>query len=272
MSTVNGVVVGIVKSLEDPENLGRIQVHFPWLSEQNNTFWARTATLMTGRERGSWFMPELEDEVLVAFERCDTQHPYIIGYLWNGQDKPPNDEIDTKVRRLRTVSGHQLDFDDRSNSEKITLSSKGNHRMEMDDTGEPVVTITTGGGHKIIMQDGVAGHVTIETNGGQKISLNDTPPSITLTTKSQQTISVDDSSQTIQIQSQAGLVDINCLQASVRANSMLSIQAPITQLTGVLQINGTAQINGAAQINGVMQALSVVSPVYTPGAGNLFGL
>ena len=108
MGKIDGVVVGIVKSL--PDNLGRIEVYFPWLSDNNKSYRARVATLMAGPNRGSWFMPELEDEVLVAFEQDDVNHPYIIGFLWNGQDKPP--KTDPKIRLIRSVNGHEIEIYD----------------------------------------------------------------------------------------------------------------------------------------------------------------
>lgn len=108
MNSINGVVIGIVKNLDDPDNMGRIQVNFPWLSGNNSSQWARIATLMAGSDRGSWFMPELEDEVLVAFDHGDIQHPYIVGFLWNGQDRPPSEQ--TRERMIRSLNGHTIRF------------------------------------------------------------------------------------------------------------------------------------------------------------------
>lgn len=108
MAKINGVVVGVVKS--KPDNLGCIDVNFPWLSDSNKSYKARVATLMAGPDRGSWFMPELEDEVLVAFEHGEVDHPYIIGFLWNGKDKPPR--TDPKVRLIRSVNGHEIEIYD----------------------------------------------------------------------------------------------------------------------------------------------------------------
>jgi uncharacterized protein involved in type VI secretion and phage assembly len=110
VNKINGVVIGIVKDLDDPKKLGRIKITFPWLPETNKSFWARIATTMAGANRGTWFMPEKEDEVLVAFERGDPDHPYIIGFLWNGQDKPPR--TDPKKRLIRSVNGHEIEMYD----------------------------------------------------------------------------------------------------------------------------------------------------------------
>jgi uncharacterized protein involved in type VI secretion and phage assembly len=129
--SIPGVVAGIVRSLDDPEGLGRVQLTFPWMSEDEPVSnWARIAAPMAGAERGFQFMPEPGDEVLVAFEQGDLRFPCIVGFLWNGEDKPPRSE--PKQRAIQTVSGHVLEFDDTSGSEKISLKWKG---------GEPSIVL-----------------------------------------------------------------------------------------------------------------------------------
>src|SRR5689334_12460780 len=86
---VYGVVVAIVTNRKDPEEMGRVKLRYPWLGENAEGYWARIATPMAGNERGIYFLPEVEDEVLVAFEHGDLRFPYVIGSLWNGRDKPP---------------------------------------------------------------------------------------------------------------------------------------------------------------------------------------
>ena len=91
---IHGVVVGIITDNNDPEELGRVRVSFPWRGERDQSRWARVATLMAGNDRGTFFLPEVEDEVLVAFDRGDMNHPYVIGTLWNGVDTPPETNSD----------------------------------------------------------------------------------------------------------------------------------------------------------------------------------
>lgn len=110
MSHFKGVVPGVVKSLKDPEGLGRIRVHLPRLPGENRTFWASVAAPMAGKNRGFFFYPELEDEVLLAFEDGDPQHPFIVGFLWNGQDVPPT--TDHQRRLFRSVNGHEVEIYD----------------------------------------------------------------------------------------------------------------------------------------------------------------
>ncbi|WP_332979271.1 phage baseplate assembly protein V [Microcoleus sp. A003_D6] len=118
-----GVTVGIVTNNKDEEGLGRVKVKFPWLSETDESYWARVLTPMAGKQRGLYFLPEVDDEVLVAFERGDISSPYILGGLWNGQDKPPESNSDGKnnLRVIKSRSGHQIILDDTENAEKITI-------------------------------------------------------------------------------------------------------------------------------------------------------
>jgi uncharacterized protein involved in type VI secretion and phage assembly len=110
MGRMAGVISGTVTNNVDPEGQGRVQVSFPFLGGQNQSYWAPIATLMGGGGRGSWFMPEIGDEVLASFCQEDVSHPYIIGFLWNGQDTPP--ATDTHLRTLRSVNGHEVQLYD----------------------------------------------------------------------------------------------------------------------------------------------------------------
>lgn len=106
MGQMKGVVNGQVVSVKDPDNQGRVQVSLPFMGGQNQSYWAPVATLMSGGGRGSWFMPEVGDEVLLAFNQDDVAHPYIIGFMWNGQNTPP--ETDPRLRVIRSVNGHEI--------------------------------------------------------------------------------------------------------------------------------------------------------------------
>lgn len=253
MSRTYGVVVGTVMDVNDPEGQGRVRVRYPWMGGESDGYWAPVATLMAGDNRGSWFMPELEDEVLVAFEQGDTNHPFIIGFLWNGRDKPP--QTDTKVRRLKTVSGHTVDFDDTDGKETIRIKSKGNHQIELNDVPASAgVTIKTNGGHEIEMKDTPLASVTIKTSGNQQVVLNDLPASVSVQTAGNQQVTLTDVPPSIVISAPSGMLNITCLQATVTASALLNVVAPV------------------AQFSGVVQASAIVAGAYTPAPGNTFGL
>jgi phage baseplate assembly protein V len=119
--TVNGVTIGVVEDVNDPEQRGRIKMDLPVLGLKSD--WSRVAAPLAGNERGFHFLPEVGDEVLVAFDQGDVKTAFVLGYLWNGVDKPP--QTDAHKRTLKTVSGHLLEFDDTGGSEKVTLKFKG---------------------------------------------------------------------------------------------------------------------------------------------------
>lgn len=111
---IPGVVVGVVVDREDPEGQGRIRVQYPWLDESTHSPWAPIAVPMAGGDRGTFYMPELDDEVLVAFEHGDFDHPFVVGFLWNGQDQPPT--TDNSRRLFRSVNRHEIEMYDSDGS------------------------------------------------------------------------------------------------------------------------------------------------------------
>lgn len=91
---VAGVAVGVVVEAQDPETRGRIKVKFPWLPGERGgktSFWARVALPLAGAERASFVLPEIDDEVLVAFEHGDLRRPVVVGFLWDGRKPPAED-------------------------------------------------------------------------------------------------------------------------------------------------------------------------------------
>lgn len=138
---LHGVVVGIVTNNRDPDGMHRVKVRFPWLSKDDESNWARVATPMAGHDRGAYFLPEVDDEVLVAFEHGSVEHPCVIGSLWNGKDKPPesNDGGSNDNRGFKSRSGHVIRLGDRSGSESIEIIDKtGNNRIVIASTGNKI--------------------------------------------------------------------------------------------------------------------------------------
>jgi uncharacterized protein involved in type VI secretion and phage assembly len=144
---IPGVVVGVVTNNQDPEGLGRVKVRFPWLSDTDESGWARIAVPMAGNGRGVWFLPEVEDEVLVAFEQGDVRFPYVVGALWNGKDAPPETNADghNDVRVITSRSGHVVRLHDGQGKEAIEISDKqGKHRILID-VANKAITIASDG-------------------------------------------------------------------------------------------------------------------------------
>lgn len=165
---IYGVAIGIVTNNSDPEKRGRVKVNLPWRGENDESYWARIASPMAGNERGLVFYPEVGDEVLVAFQHGDVNYPYVIGALWNGQDKPPETNADGKnnIRKIRSRSGHELIFndDDKNKQEKIEIHTKGGHRIILDDSSgkEKIEIVDKSGNNKIII-DSVQNSIAMES-------------------------------------------------------------------------------------------------------------
>jgi uncharacterized protein involved in type VI secretion and phage assembly len=144
-SRINGVVVGVVTNNQDPDGMGRVKVKFPWLSDADESNWARVAVPMAGKERGFYFLPEVDDEVLVAFEQGDARFPYVLGALWNGKDAPPvkNDDGKNNIRVIKSRSGHVIRLTDEDGKEMIELIDKSEKNSIVFDTAKNTITITT---------------------------------------------------------------------------------------------------------------------------------
>jgi uncharacterized protein involved in type VI secretion and phage assembly len=165
LGLVQGVVTGLVSNLNDPDNLGRVKVKYAWLGEIDSD-WMRIATPMAGSERGFYYLPEINDEVLVAFEHGDVHHPYIVGALWSNTDKPPkpNSEVvgsgKVNERIIKSRSGHLIILDDTDGAEQIIIRDKTGKNEIVIDSSQNSMTIK------------VDGDFTVEAKG--KIALKST--------------------------------------------------------------------------------------------------
>jgi uncharacterized protein involved in type VI secretion and phage assembly len=140
---IMGVAVAVVTNNEDPSNEGRVKVNFPWRGEDDESSWVRIATFMAGPEMGGYFLPEVGDEVLVAFEKGDIDHPYILGFLWSGKMKPPETNSDGKNNRrlIKSRSGHLVILDDSDGDEKIEIIDKSGNNKIVVETAANKITI-----------------------------------------------------------------------------------------------------------------------------------
>lgn len=172
---INGVVVGVVTDNEDDEGMGRVKVKFPWRDDNgDNSYPARIATLMAGPNRGAYFLPEVNDEVLVAFDHGDIHFPYVLGVLWNGNDKPPETNSDGKnnIRKIRSRSGHEIIFndDDKGGKEKVEIHTKAGHKIVLDDaSGSEKIEIVDKSTNNLVKIDSVANEISIKS--GTKLSI-----------------------------------------------------------------------------------------------------
>jgi phage baseplate assembly protein gpV len=246
----HGVVPAKVTSLEDPEELGRVQVMFPFLPKYKDadlsSNWARIAGVGGGSERGLFVLPEIDDEVLVAFENGDFNRPYILGGLWNNTDKPPFEETtlssDKKKVDLRTWksrSGHRITLDDKEGEEKLVIISKNEHRITIDDK-ENVVKIGTAKGVMASLSD--VGKIELNTKKAT-IILDETQNKITIESPGDILVAA------------AGNLDLNSKgNLNLKAQGNLNIEGAATNIKAMSAMNLAA--NALVEIKGALIKLN----------------
>lgn len=181
-----GVYPAVVTDIKDREGQGRVKIRLPWTPDGGGAgyeAWARLATLMAGARRGSWFIPDPGDEVLVLFEGGDPRQPYVIGGLWNGSDTPP-ESMDGAGKNYRK-----------------SIVSRRDIRITLDDTeGREQVLIQTPGGQKLTLQDG-PGSVEIRDGNGNTIKLDSS--GVTVTASANVTVNAS------KVEVNAGMLTVN---------------------------------------------------------------
>lgn len=152
-----GVYPALVTDIKDPDGQGRVKVRLPWSPDSSGNgyeAWARLATMMAGSNRGSWFIPDVNDEVLVCFEAGDPRRPYVVGALWNGQDAPP-ESMDgagqNKLKVLRSRNGVKVTLDDSDGQEKAIIETPGGQKITLKD-GPGAVEIVDSNGNSIKLE------------------------------------------------------------------------------------------------------------------------
>jgi uncharacterized protein involved in type VI secretion and phage assembly len=154
-----GVYPAVVTDNRDPDQLGRVRVTLSSVrgaGSSGDGNWARVATLMAGNHRGSWFIPDVKDEVLVAFEGGDPRRPYVVGALWNGVNVPPEsmDGDGNNYRKvLRSRSGVMVTLDDQSGAEQLKLETPGGRKVTLQD-GTGAIVIEDSNGNSIVLGQG----------------------------------------------------------------------------------------------------------------------
>jgi uncharacterized protein involved in type VI secretion and phage assembly len=198
-----GAFPALVTDIVDPEGLGRVKIALPWSPDTAGAryeTWARLATFMAGNNRGSWFIPDVDDEVLIVFEGGDPRRPYVIGSLWNGKDSPP-ESMDGAGRNFKKV-----------------LRSRNGVKLTMDDTdGREQFILETPGGQKLTLKDGPGAVEIVDSNGN---SIKMETSGITITASAKVTINAS------QVAVSAGMVTVDAAMSKfsgvVQCDTMIS--------------------------------------------------
>lgn len=206
-----GLYPALVTDIVDPDRLGRVEVKFPWLGEAGDGLraWATLLTPYADDDQGFVAIPEVDTQVVVAFEAGELQRPYIVGSCWNGREMMPVTATRQNDRRvIKSRAGSLFEFDDRQGAAKVTVSMQSGHRLVLDDSAQQVEVKHSNG--SVITID-IAGKVSIRANA---------------------------------------TVDITASAMNVHA--------------------ATATFDGIVNCQTMIASVGVVSPSYTPGAGNVW--
>jgi len=242
---VNGVVVGIVTNVDDAEGkMARVKVKYPWLQKDPTgkdieSNWARIATPMAGPGRGMLFVPEVNDEVLIAFEQGDVNRPYMVGALWNGKDAPPEQSTAYQKggkivhRVIKTRIGHLIILDDSDDKPSIQIIDKTGANSIVIDSAQNTITVKA---NKDLIVD-VKGNIDMKAGGNITMTAN----------------------MNVSAEAKGGNVDLKAgVNGSFQANANLDLKA-----------NANATLEGTAMATVKSNAMTQVqSSALTKVAGN----
>jgi uncharacterized protein involved in type VI secretion and phage assembly len=191
-----------VTSVQDPGNRNRVQVRIlnaNGVADQDGPIWARVAVPFAGSQRGAFFIPDVDDEVLVVFLSSDPRFPVVVGSLWNGSAKAPE-----------------------------TLGGAGNSVDRW--------TITGKAGTRIAIVEQPAGSATIEfsTPGGLTGTMTDEGGgSIKFTNSANTTVTIDSSG--ITLNAPTGKVQITAASEIDLNAPLVNVSASMSQFAGIVQ-------------------------------------
>jgi uncharacterized protein involved in type VI secretion and phage assembly len=239
---IQGVVTAKVASLEDPEELGRVQLMYPWLPKYKDadlaSNWARLASPMAGVERGLFFMPEIDDEVLVAFEHGDINYPYIVGALWHNTDKPPKGTKDSVLasdkktvdqRVLRSRSGHLIILDDTEGEEQIIIQDMTEKNQIIINSKENTMTVNVEKDLTIVAKGAATiestDNMTIKSTGDLSIECKNFNVKAQANAKLEATANIDlKATGQLNLKGAQATLEGDAM-SSVKSNSMVQVQS-----------------------------------------------
>lgn len=168
---VYGTFLGEVVSVSDPDSLNRVQVRLyavDGVSDHDAPLWARVAVPFAGADRGAFFLPDVGDEVLVAFVQGDPRFPVVVGSLWNGRDAAPDQIGGDRVDRWTIVgkAGTKIQIlEENASTAQVHVETPGGVKGTFTDEGGGKIELSASGS-KITID---SGGVTVETSGTVKV-------------------------------------------------------------------------------------------------------
>lgn len=268
-----GVYPAVVTEIYDPDGQHRIRVRLPWASDgdapEGIEVWARLVAFMAGGQRGSWFIPDKDDEVLVSFEAGDPRHPYILGALWNGNDRPPEQMDDKGKNHLKSITsrkGVKVTLKDEEEKTALTLQTPNGQSLSLDDEKPGSITLKDQHGNQIIMNDK---GIIIQDKFQNQIVMAEagvtikTPKAGQIQTGTSMAI---DAGSTMGLEAKTGLEVKSGADIGVKATKKLALQAPQCSITGDAKLDletANGSINAKAKLGITAPNCSLTAPSFS---------
>ena len=235
-STAPGLVSGIVLENYDKEHLGMVKVEYSsGEAGKNKSGWIPVASMYAGKDYGSYFLPEIGSEVLVAFIMGNWDEPVVIGSLWNKQSPMPA-KIPTEkniYKTIKTKTGNEILFSDEDKKQSIEITTPGGMKININDEAKSIALSDKDNKNTITLnaKDGI-----ISLNASKKIELKINGTTIVTLESNKKTVSV-------------GSVDIKANQSFKVQGQSVSIKGTTTEVnsSGTLKINssGITEVKGS---------------------------
>ena len=240
-----------VKENNDPDGMGRVKVQFIWQEEKNlTTPWIRVTSPQGGGDKGFYFLPEKDDQVLIAFEHDHPEHPYVLTGTYHGKSKPHNHDPNNYKKSWKTKGGHQILMNDEKGKESMALSSPTDF------------SASAGGGN---MELSAKSKITIKSSGGD-ITIN-TPSDISVGADGSITIKAK-GDVTIEA---TGDMNLKATNINLDGKAGISLQAPKIDIAAKAELNASGakvSIEGKAStaVSGAMLDLKGTAMANLSGA------
>lgn len=224
---VNGLQIGVVKKLDgDPLSHYRVQVALPTTRSEKESIWARIATPRASAGTGTFFIPEVGDEVVLGFLNDDPSHPVILGSLHSSKNKAPREiEAENKLKAIVTKSKLTIEFDD--DKKILTLSTPGGNSIVLSDDGKSIELKDQTGNKVTLGQSGInlesPKDVTIKATGA--VSIESTGK---MSLKAQQDLAAE--GMNVQVKAQIGLAAKGAATAELSASGQTTVKGAMVMI------------------------------------------
>lgn len=243
-ANINGVAIGVVKENWDEDHPGMIKAEISLGSSGKNlTDWIPVAVPYAGKEFGTYFLPEIGSQVLLAFHMGDINCPIVIGSLWNQTDVIPPETANEKntVKKIKTKGGNVITISEESGKEKISIQTKGELKAELDDENQKII-LQDKEGKNAISIDAKNGTMNFKSEKKAVFNINGQPM-----------LTLDGEGKAVKIK--AGKIEVEADQSLTMKGQTAGLDGNSLKIQGQ-QLELTAKVSMAIKANASLKAES----------------